>query len=110
MPLSDVLSNPLLRRALAAGEEGVGKVVGKLLASPTVTTGVSTLVTGALQARRTVEGGLQKAIQAARLPSQEDVEALRQRLDELESMIDGMSEQVRRAPAPRAGEDDPIDR
>lgn len=99
--LSDMLSNPLLRRAVAAGEEGVGRVVGKLLSSPSLTTGVSTLVSGALQARRTVEGGIRQALSAARLPTQDDVEALRQRLDELESMIDGMSERVRRGPAPK---------
>jgi hypothetical protein len=104
--LDEMLRNPLLRRALAAGEEQMGRVVGKLLSSPSVTTGVSTLVSGALQARRTVEGGLRQALQAARLPTHDDVEGLRRRLDELEAMIDGMSERVRRGgPEPRVRED-----
>jgi hypothetical protein len=94
--LDDVLKNPALRRALAAGEEQVGRVVGKLLASESFTAGMSTIVSGALQARRTALSGLRQAMSAARFPSQDDVEAIRQRLDELEAMIDGMAERVRR--------------
>jgi len=102
--LDDVLRNPLLRRALEAGEAQVGRAVGKLLSSPSVTAGVGTLLSGAMQARRTVEGGLKQALQAARLPTQDDVEGLRRRLDELEAMIDGMSERVRRpGPGGRGG-------
>jgi hypothetical protein len=33
MPFDDLVRNPLLRKALAAGEERVSKVVGKLLAT-----------------------------------------------------------------------------
>jgi hypothetical protein len=94
--LDDVLRNPALRRALAAGEEQVGRVMARLLANGSVASGVSTLVSGALQARRTVEGGLRQALHAARLPSQDDVEALRQRLDELEAVIDRMAERAAR--------------
>jgi len=102
--LDDVLKNPALRRALAAGEEQVGRVVVKLLSSPSITAGMSTLVSGALQARSTALTGLRQALQAARLPSQDDVEGIRQRLDELESMIDRMAEQVgRRGPGGRGG-------
>jgi hypothetical protein len=93
--LDEVLRNPTLRRALAAGEEQVGRVVGKLLARPSLSAGVSTLVSGALQARRTALAGLRQAMSAARLPSQDDVEGIRQRLDELEAMIDRMAERVR---------------
>jgi hypothetical protein len=89
-----VLRNPVLKRALAAGEEGMGKVVGKLLASDRVTTGISGLVTSALQARETFERGVQQALHAANLPSRDDVTALKKKLEELESMIDGLSARV----------------
>jgi hypothetical protein len=102
--LDDVLKNPALRRALAAGEEQVGRVMGRLLASESFAAGMSTLVQGALRARQTALGGIRQALHAARLPSQEDVEAVRRRLDELESMIDGMAERIRRqGPAGRGG-------
>jgi hypothetical protein len=92
--LDDVLRNPALRRAIEAGEEQVGRVVARVLSSGTVASGVSTLVAGALQARRTVEEGLRHALSAARLPTQDDVEGLRRRLDELESVIDRMADRV----------------
>jgi hypothetical protein len=101
--LDEMLRHPALRRAIAAGEEQVGRMVGRLLASEPISAGVSTLVSGALQARRTALSGLRQALQAARLPSQEDVEAIRQRLDELESMIDRMAESVERQGAGRRG-------
>jgi len=101
MILDDVLKNPALRRALAAGEEQVGKVFGKLLSSETVTSGLQGLVQSALQARATFDRGVQQALRAANLPSREDMAQLRRKLDELESMIDGLSERVGRPPEKR---------
>jgi len=91
MILDDVLRNPALRRVLSAGEEQMGKVVGKLLSSERVTTGLQGLVNTALQARETLGRGVQQALHAANLPSREDVDALKRKLAELEEMIDGLS-------------------
>ncbi len=102
MILDDVLKNPVLRRALAAGEERVGKVVGKLLESETVTSGLHGLVQSAMQARATFDRGVQQALRAAHLPSREDVASLRRKLEELESMIDGLASRVG---TPRDGAD-----
>ena len=94
MPFDAILGNPLVRKALQAGEERVGKVVGKLLANEGVAAGVQTLLTGAIQARATFERGLAQALHAANLPSRDDVDALRRKLDELEAMLDGLAERV----------------
>ena len=94
MLFDDVLKNPLLRKALEAGEEQVGKVVGKLLASEGLTGGVQTLVATAAQAKETLEKGVSQALHAANLPSRDDVAALKRRLEELESMLDGLAEKV----------------
>jgi hypothetical protein len=99
MILDDVLRNPVLKKALQAGEERMGKVVGKLLASDRVSSGLSTLVSSALQAKTTFDKGVQQALHAANLPSKDDVTALKRRLDELESMIDGLSARVERPTA-----------
>jgi hypothetical protein len=99
MILDDVLRNPVLKKALQAGEERMGKVVGKLLASDRVSSGLSTLVSSALQAKTTFDKGVQQALHAANLPSKDDVAALKRRLDELESMIDGLSARVERPAA-----------
>src|SRR5215208_3732732 len=98
MILDEMLRNPLLKRALQAGEERVGKVVGKLLASDEITTGLQRLVGSALQAKETFDRGVKQALHAANLPSQDDVASLKRKLEELESMIDGLAERVDRAP------------
>jgi hypothetical protein len=89
-----VKGNPLLKKALAAGEEQVGKAIGTLLASDGLTGGLRALAAGAAQARETLEKGVAQALHAANLPSRDDVAALRRRLDELESMLDGLAEKV----------------
>ena len=96
MPFDAILGNPLLRKALQTGEEQVGKVVGKLLSNEGVATGVQTLISGAVQARATIERGVSQALHAANLPSRDDVDALRRKLEELEAMIDGLAEKVDR--------------
>ncbi len=105
MILDDVLKNPTLRKALAAGEEQMSKVMGRLLSNERVTTGLSGLVRSALQARETFDRGVQQALRAAHLPSREDVAALRRKLEELESMIDGLADRVGE-PRPRSDDSD----
>ncbi len=104
MILDDVLKNPALRKALAAGEEQVNKVMGRLLSSEAVTAGLQGLVRSALHARQTFDRGVQQALRAARLPSREDVDGLRRKLEELESLIDGLSGRVGEH---RGGPEDP---
>lgn len=96
MKLEDVMRNPVLKRALEAGEARMGKVVAGLLASERITSGLQLLVGSALQAKETFDRGVGQALHAANLPSREDVASLRKKLAELESMIDGMAERVER--------------
>lgn len=103
MPFDAILGSPLLRKALQTGEEQVGKVVGKLLSNEGVATGVQTLISGAVQARATLERGVSQALHAANLPSRGDVDALRRKLDELEAMIDGLTEKVDRERSGKPG-------
>jgi hypothetical protein len=104
MRLDDVLRNPVLRRALAVGEERVGHAVGRLLSSDRLTTGLQKVVSSALQARETFERGVQQALHAANLPSRDDVAALKRRLEEIEDMLDGLGRKVERG-APEPGDD-----
>lgn len=105
MPFDAILGNPLVRKALQAGEERVGKAVAKLLANEGLASGVQTLVSGAIQARATLERGVSQALHAANLPSRDDVETLRKKLDELEAMLDGLSERVERRGGKGGGAD-----
>jgi hypothetical protein len=94
MLLDEVLKNPVVKKALEAGEEQVGKVMGKLLASDGLTSGFQTLVSTAAQAKETLERGVSQALHAANLPSKDDVAALKRRLEELEAMLDGIADRV----------------
>ncbi len=94
MILDDLLKNPALRRAMAAGEERVGKVVTQLLASERVMHGVQTVVASALNAKSTFDRGVKTAMQAVNLPTTDDVADLKKRLAELESMIDGLAARI----------------
>ncbi len=89
-----VKNNPLLKKALAAGEEQVGKALGTLLASDGLSGGLRAIAAGAAQARETLGKGVAQALHAANLPSKDDVASLRRKLDELESMLDGLAEKV----------------
>ena len=91
MRFDDVLRNPLLQKALQAGEAQAGKVVGRLLSSETVTTGLQNLLSAASSARATFDAGVQGALKAANLPSAGDVQSLRQKIGELEQLIDDLS-------------------
>ena len=105
MLLGDLLENRMLKRAIHAGEERMGRVVGKLLANDRLTTGIQSLLTSAIQARSTLDKGVRQALHAANLPSRDDVATLKQKLAELESMIDGLTAKVERtAPRPPPGD------
>jgi hypothetical protein len=98
MLFDEVLKNPVVKKAIAAGEEQAGKVVGKLLSSDAVATGLTNLLSAASAARATFDAGVQTALKAANLPSAGEVQALKQKLEELEALIDDLSAKVDGAP------------
>jgi len=103
----ELKKNPFLQKALAAGEERVGKTVAALLSNEKVMAGVQRAVSSAFEAKAAVERGVKTAMQAVNLPSTEDVAELKKRLAELESIIDGLAARLERdaGVAPGAGPD-----
>jgi uncharacterized protein YhaN len=102
--LDDLLRSPMVKRALAAGEERMGKLVTQLLSSERVMQGVQTVVSSALTAKSTFDRGVKSAMQAVSLPTTDDVEELRRKLSELESMLDGLADQLARGEERAAGD------
>ena len=98
MIIDELLKNPAVKRALSAGEEHMGKLVTQLLSSERVMHRVQTVVASALTAKSTFDRGLRTAMSAVSLPSTEEVEELRRKLAELETMLDGLAAKVERAP------------
>jgi len=93
----------MVKRALMAGEERMGKLVTELLSNERVMHGVQSVVAGALNAKSTFDRGVKTAMQAVNLPTTEDVEELRGKLSELEMLLDGLAARV----APRAAKGEP---
>ncbi len=94
MSVRDLLQNPTVKRALAAGEERVGRLVTQLLADERVVHGVQSAFSTALQARAAVDRGVKTAMQAVNLPTTGDLQELRHRLAELEEMLDGLADRL----------------
>jgi hypothetical protein len=92
----ELLKNPLLKKALSAGEERVGKLVATVLSNEKVMAGVQTAMASALNARSALEKGVRSAMQAVNLPTTDDVAELKKRLAELESLIDGLAARMDR--------------
>lgn len=88
--------SPMLKKALAAGEERVGKVVAAVLSNERVMARVQGAVTTALEARAAVEKGVKSALHAVNLPTGDEVAELKRRIAELEAMIDGLAARVDR--------------
>ena len=96
MLFDEVMKNPFVKRAVVAGEERMGKVVGRLLADERVSAGLSALLSSASHARERLDvlgrgevDGVERLLDPA-------IEALRRKLDDLEATIDGLAEKVTR--------------
>ncbi len=107
MLFDEVLRNPVVKKALAAGEEQAGRVVGKLLSSEAVATGLQGLLTAASTARATFDASVQSALKAANLPSAGEVQALRQKIDELEALVADLTARLDEPAPPRRPPADP---
>ncbi len=94
--IEGILKSPAVRKALALGEERMGRLVTQLLSNERVMHGVQTVVSSALNAKSTLDKGMKTAMSAVNLPSTEDVEELRRKLSELESVVDGLNAKLER--------------
>jgi hypothetical protein len=105
MIIDDLMRSPAVKRALAAGEERMGKLVTQILSSERVMHGVQTVVASALNAKSTFDSGVKTAMQAVNLPTTDDVAELRRKLSELEGLIDGLAARVADRAGPKGGGD-----
>jgi hypothetical protein len=90
----ELIRHPLLKKALSAGEERVGKVVAAVLSNEQIMARIQRAMTAALEARAMAEKALKGALQAVNLPTTDDVAELKQRLAELETLIDGLASRL----------------
>jgi hypothetical protein len=94
--IDGILKNPAVKKALSIGEERMGRLVTQLLSNERVMHGVQTVVSSALNAKSTFDKSVKTAMGAVNLPSTEDMDELRRKLSELESVVDGLTEKLER--------------
>jgi len=94
--LRSFVNHPLLRKALDTGEAQIGKALGQLLSGDRAGATLQAMLGVAGQARERLDRALRAALDAAQVPSSGDVEDLKRRLAEMESLLDGLSSRLAR--------------
>lgn len=80
-------NNPVMKKLVATGEERVGKLVQQLMANEKFVAGVQTIMTRAFSAKGVMDKTLRTALSAMNLPSTGDVETLKEKIQELEQVL-----------------------
>jgi len=80
-------NNPVMKKLVETGEERIGKIAQQLLSNEKFVATVQTLVSRSLAAKGTLDTALRTALSAMNLPSTEDLEQLRTRVDDLEKLL-----------------------
>lgn len=80
-------NNPVMKKLVETGEERIGKIAQQLLSNEKFVVTVQTLVSRSLAAKGTLDTALRTALSAMNLPSTEDLEQLRTRVDDLEKLL-----------------------
>ncbi len=95
-------SNPLIQEVMKRGEERLSKLATQVLASERFVTFMQATVKQTLGAKRIVDRNLRLALSALNLPSSRDIQAINDRLDDLERLLNEVDERLQRHADPAA--------
>lgn len=79
--------NPMMKKLVETGEERIGKLTQQLLSNEKFIATVQTLVSRSLAAKGTLDKNLRSALSAMNLPSTEDLEGLKNKVEDLERLL-----------------------
>jgi hypothetical protein len=99
MMLRSFFNHPIVKQARAAGEERFSKAVAQLLSGDRAGATIQSVLAAAGEARQSLDRALRAALDAARVPSTQDVEDLKRRLAEMEELLDGLAARLARTEA-----------
>jgi polyhydroxyalkanoate synthesis regulator phasin len=89
-----ITTNPLFQRMIATGEEQFAKVAGQLISNEAFLANIQAAVTRAIEAKGIVDRQITAAMQSTNVPTQQDLQKLNDRLDELERIFEGLVQKV----------------
>ncbi len=84
----------MFKRMFELGEEQVGKLAQQLLSNEKFVNAMQAIVGNTLKAKGLLDKNIRLALSAMNLPSVADVEAVRQKLAELEETLQRLEESV----------------
>lgn len=92
----DILTNPMVKRFMEAGEAQVNRLTNQLLANEKFLQAIQNVVSKTLSARGSLDKSLKSALATMNLPSTADVETIASRLDDLDRTLTELSARLAR--------------
>jgi hypothetical protein len=86
--------NPMMKKLVSRGEQGVSKLVAQLMGNEKFVAGVQSIVTKAFSAKGTLDKSLKAALSAMNLPSTGDIATLQSKLDEVEKLLNSLESKI----------------
>ena len=91
-------NNPVVKKLVETGEERIGKLAQQLLSNERFVGAIQGLIQRTLSAKGTLDKSLRTALAAMNLPSSEDVESLRRKVDDIEGMLGRIEQKLDQLP------------
>jgi hypothetical protein len=86
--------NPVLKKMIATGEERMSKLASNLLSNEKLMGALQKTVSAAMDAKGSVEKGVQTALSTMNIPTTGDVRKLEGKIEELEKVFEGLSSRI----------------
>ncbi len=87
-------NNPVMKKLVETGEQGVGKIAQQLLSNEKFVATVQQLVSRSLQAKGMLDKSLRTALSTMNLASSADIETLRGKVADLEKLLGSIESKV----------------
>jgi hypothetical protein len=87
-------NNPVMKRLGEIGEERIGKIAQQLLSNDRFVTAIQGLISKTVAAKGTLDKSLKSALAAMNLPSSEDLDALRSKVEDLERLLGSVETKI----------------
>jgi polyhydroxyalkanoate synthesis regulator phasin len=92
--ISMLKNNPMMKKLVETGEARVGKLVQQLMSNEKFVSGVQSIVGKAFSAKGTLDKSIKGALSAMNLPSTGDLDVLKEKIEELETLLDKLDSKL----------------
>ena len=86
--------NPVVKRLVETGEERLGKLAQQLMSNEKFIAALQTVISRSLAAKGTLDRSLRSALGAMNLPTTQDLEQLRTKVEDIERLLASVEQKV----------------